>query len=214
MDSYGLSYGIVWSEDVFKKFAATYHVLLQATTLFFLLVILIQEGKPEIIDLAKFQIWKVSFRSMMGLFAAMNASTYLTFRNLYAYYEATGSGPSFYTPSSRFRIFEEMAIFFGILTLVCFLMNLFGLWGIICLPVTPPIVFFGLEFAKLPGVWFKSVEASQSYMHGDGYCLLTILEFGGVWVGRSNDVRFLVLVMMITISWLQIECINVFLLDS
>lgn len=149
MDSYGLSYGIVWSEDVFKKFAATYHILLQAT-LFFLLVILLREGKPEIIDLASFQIWKVSFRSMMGLFAATNASTYLTFRNLYAYYEASSTSPSFYTPSSRFRIFEEMSIFFGILTLVCFLMNLFGFWGIICLPVTPPIVFFGLELAKHP----------------------------------------------------------------
>ncbi|KAJ4865801.1 Uncharacterized protein Rs2_52681 [Raphanus sativus] len=117
MDSYGLSYGIVWSEDVFKKFAATYHILLQAT-LFFLLVILLREGKPEIIDLASFQIWKVSFRSMMGLFAATNASTYLTFRNLYAYYEASSTSPSFYTPSSRFRIFEEMSIFFGILTLL------------------------------------------------------------------------------------------------
>ncbi|KAF3571111.1 hypothetical protein F2Q69_00060572 [Brassica cretica] len=142
LDSYGFSYAIVWSEADFKKFAATYHILLQAT-LFFLLVILLREGKPEIIDLANFQIWKVSFRSMMGLFAAMNASTYLMFRNLYGYYEASD------TTTSHFRIFEEMAIFFGILTLVCFLMNLFGFWGIICLPVTPPFVFFGLEFAKL-----------------------------------------------------------------
>ncbi|CAH8357838.1 unnamed protein product [Eruca vesicaria subsp. sativa] len=147
MNDYGFSYAIVWSEDVFKKLAATYHILLQVT-LFFLLVILFREGKPEIIDLASFQIWKVSFRSMMGLFAAMNASTYLTFRNLYSYYVATTDSTQFFTP--HYRILEEMAIFFGILTLVCFLMNLFGFWGIICLPLSPPIVFFGLEYAKLP----------------------------------------------------------------
>lgn len=124
-----------WSEAVFKKFAATYHILLQAT-LFFLLLILFREGKPEIIDLANFEIWKLNFRSMMGLFAAMNASIYLTFRNLYAYCSD--------------RDLEEFAIFFGILTLVCFLMNLFGFWGIICLPFCPPIVFMGLEFANTP----------------------------------------------------------------
>lgn len=135
----------------FKKFAATYHILLHAT-LFFLLVILFRG--------ASFEIFKVSFTSISS---AMMASAYLMCRNLSAYYGAADYMGIH--PTARF--YEVMAMLFGFLTLFFFLMNLFGFWGgIICLPISPPVVLLGLKAADLP--WFGNVKASMDCMHGNG----------------------------------------------
>ncbi|KAF3577846.1 hypothetical protein DY000_02034503 [Brassica cretica] len=84
-------------------------------------------GNHEIFDVYTF----ASFRWMMGILAGMMASTYSMALGVHAYYKAIGSSD---------RVYEEMAMFFGFLTLLFFSINLFGFWGIIWLPGFPLIV--------------------------------------------------------------------------
>ncbi|KAJ4905266.1 hypothetical protein Rs2_19217 [Raphanus sativus] len=95
-----------------------FHFCLFCCVLFF-------KGKK--IDLYAF----TSVRWMMGILAGVMASTYSMALGVRAYYKAIGSSD---------RIYEEMAMCFGFLTLLFFSINLLGFWGIIWLLDFPLIV--------------------------------------------------------------------------
>lgn len=126
MQQIGFTYKFLADNRKFKKVALRYHNVL-VSILFALLRFVFRRGNNEIFDVYTF----ASFRWMMGILAGMMASTYSMALGVHAYYKAIGSSD---------RVYEEMAMFFGFLTLLFFSINLFGFWGIIWLPGFPLIV--------------------------------------------------------------------------
>ncbi|CAG7907305.1 unnamed protein product [Brassica rapa] len=127
MQQIGFTYKFLADDRKFKKVALRYHIVL-VSILFALLRFVFPRGNYEIFD----DVYTfASFRWMMGILAGMMASTYSMALGVRAYYKAIGSCD---------RVYEEMAMFFGFLTLVFFSINLFGFWGIIWLPCFPLLV--------------------------------------------------------------------------
>ena len=127
MQQIGFTYKFLADDRKFKKVALRYHIVL-VSILFALLRFVFPRGNYEIFD----DVYTFAgFRWLMGILAGMMASTYSMALGVRAYYKAIGSCD---------RVYEEMAMFFGFLTLVFFSINLFGFWGIIWLPCFPLIV--------------------------------------------------------------------------
>ncbi|KAJ0238390.1 hypothetical protein HA466_0240350 [Hirschfeldia incana] len=117
----GFTYKFLADDRKFKKVALNYHIVI-VSTLFALLLFVYPREKSEIYTTFE------SIRWMMGTLAGMMASTYSMALAVRAYYKAIGSSD---------RIYEEMAMFLGFLALLFFSINLFGFWGIVCVPACP-----------------------------------------------------------------------------
>ncbi|KAG7558977.1 hypothetical protein ISN45_Aa05g005880 [Arabidopsis thaliana x Arabidopsis arenosa] len=126
----GFSQRFVSDELQFEKLAYPYHVALVATQ-FCLMQYAARRSGSDI------EISKLSFRWLMGVLASMMVSPYLLAHVFRGYYKAIGSS---------FRDYEEMAMVIGFLSLMFFSVNLFGFWGFVFIPVSPPILALVVQF--------------------------------------------------------------------
>ncbi|CAA7056427.1 unnamed protein product [Microthlaspi erraticum] len=101
----------------------------------------------EVNDLSTLKMSEVSFHWVMGLLACQMASAYFFSHMVLAYHNGIGTAA---------RIFEEMTMFCGFLSLFFTLIHLYGLWGIAYLPVSPPISLTGLQLARSSCLNLKS----------------------------------------------------------
>ncbi|CAA7049705.1 unnamed protein product [Microthlaspi erraticum] len=82
---------------------------------------------------------EVSFHWVMGLLACQMASAYFFSLLVRAYHNGVGTAD---------RIYEELPMVCGFLSLILTLIHLYGILGIAYLPVSPPIALLGLQLAK------------------------------------------------------------------
>lgn len=137
----GYTYRIIQDEAKFEKFACRYHIFLVATlcTLFGFVYL---KREHEILNNVK--ISDLSFRYMMQVLATAMASRYIMSHVVRIYYyrvlRSTGL---------PLRMLEEMSMFDGFLTLVFFVMNLYGFFlGFFCVSVMIGVLDLAIKSVK------------------------------------------------------------------